>query len=130
MKDFVKDNENSIVFQKWLQYMIYLQFSGAKQYANSKGIFIQGDLPFLVARDSADVWANQDYFKLDVSSGAPPDMYFAKGQRWGMPTYNWDKIEGRGYDYLKEKVKFAEKFLRHVPHRPFCRAFQALDDKT
>jgi 4-alpha-glucanotransferase len=110
MKDFVKGNETGITFQKWLQYMIYLQLSQAKQYANSKGVFIQGDLPFLVARDSSDVWANQEYFKLDISSGAPPDMYFAKGQRWGMPAYNWDKIEERGYDYLKEKVQFAGKF--------------------
>jgi 4-alpha-glucanotransferase len=110
LREFERDNADEINFQKWLQYQIYLQFSQARQYANSKGVFLQGDLPFLVARDSSDVWANQDYFNLDVSSGAPPDMYFAKGQRWGMPTYNWDNIEKNGHDYLKEKIKFAENF--------------------
>ncbi len=110
LREFERDNIDEINFQKWLQYQIYLQFSEARQYANLKGVFIQGDLPFLVARDSSDVWANQDYFNLDVSSGAPPDMYFAKGQRWGMPTYNWGKIEKNGHDYLKEKIKFAENF--------------------
>ncbi len=107
---YTTENSEQVNFHKWLQWQIYLQFTAVKAYANSKGVFIQGDLPFLVARDSADVWSSQNYFKLDVSSGAPPDMYFAKGQRWGMPTYNWEKISSCGYDYLKEKVKFAQNF--------------------
>jgi 4-alpha-glucanotransferase len=37
-------------------------------------------------------------------------MYCAKGQRWGMPTYNWEKISADGYRYLKEKLKYAESF--------------------
>ncbi|MFH0764351.1 MAG: 4-alpha-glucanotransferase, partial [Candidatus Omnitrophota bacterium] len=37
-------------------------------------------------------------------------MYCAKGQRWGVPTYNWEKIAGDGYRYLKEKFAFAENF--------------------
>jgi 4-alpha-glucanotransferase len=110
IEEFVLSNEEEVNFHKWLQWQIYSQFSAVKEYANSKGVFIQGDLPFLVARDSADVWSHQNYFKLDVSSGAPPDMYFAKGQRWGMPTYNWERIEANSYDYLREKVKFAQNF--------------------
>ena len=107
---YTAENAEQVNFHKWLQWQIFLQFTAVKAYANSKGVFIQGDLPFLVARDSADVWSNQNYFKLDVSSGAPPDMYFAKGQRWGMPTYNWERISSCGYDYLREKVKFAQNF--------------------
>ena len=110
IKAFTVGNEQEVDFHKWLQWQIFLQFAEVKSYSNAKGIYIQGDLPFLVARDSADVWSNQSYFKLDVSSGAPSDMYFAKGQRWGMPTYNWERIEANGFDYLKEKVKFAQNF--------------------
>jgi 4-alpha-glucanotransferase len=97
-------------FYMWLQWQLSLQFKEAKAYANSRGVLVQGDLPFLVSRDSADVWAHQNYFKLNLSSGAPPDMYFAKGQRWGMPPYNWARIEEHGYDYLVQKVKYAENF--------------------
>jgi 4-alpha-glucanotransferase len=99
-----------INFHMWLQWQAALQFEEVKAYANSCGVFIQGDLPFLVSRDSADVWAHQNYFKLDMVSGAPSDMYFAMGQRWGMPPYNWEVIERNGFDYLKEKVKYAENF--------------------
>ncbi|HBU07921.1 MAG: 4-alpha-glucanotransferase [Omnitrophica WOR_2 bacterium RIFOXYB2_FULL_45_11] len=107
---FEQDNSERISFHKWLQWQLYEQFRVIKKYAQGRQVFIMGDLPFLVSRDSADVWAKQDYFKLNLSSGAPPDMYFAHGQRWGMPVYNWPVIEKNDYDYLKEKLKYAQNF--------------------
>lgn len=110
LEAFVRKNEDEINFHIWLQFLAASQFKAAREHANSKGVLLFGDLPFLVSRDSSDVWANQNYFKLDVVSGAPPDIYFALGQRWGMPPYNWDRIKEHGYDYMAEKLKFAEKF--------------------
>lgn len=110
MSDLQEKEFEMINFHMWLQWQAALQFEEVKAYANTRNVFIQGDLPFLVSRDSADVWAHQGYFKLNMVSGAPTDMYFAKGQRWGMPPYNWDIIEKHGYDYLQEKVKYAENF--------------------
>ena len=98
------------LFYEWLQWQVFEQFTEVKRYARKKNIFLKGDLPFLVSRDSADVWAFKDCFKLELAAGAPPDLYFAKGQRWGMPPYDWEKIEARGYDYLIEKLKYAENF--------------------
>ena len=57
-----------------------------------------------------DVWANKNYFDLNLLSGAPPDMFFANGQRWGMPPYNRDEIEKDGYKYFTDKLKYAENF--------------------
>jgi 4-alpha-glucanotransferase len=110
IEKFQQENFDRINFYRWLQWQIYLQFKEVKEYVNKKGVFIFGDLPFLVSRDSADVWANKEFFKMDLAAGAPPDMYFAKGQRWGMPPYNWEKIEEKNYIYLKEKLKYAENF--------------------
>ncbi|MFH0764004.1 MAG: 4-alpha-glucanotransferase, partial [Candidatus Omnitrophota bacterium] len=110
LKDFKKKHSGRISFQAWLQWVAFNQFKKAKAYAASKNIKICGDLPILISRDSADVWAHPEYFKLDFAAGAPPDMYCAKGQRWGVPTYNWEKIAGDGYRYLKEKFAFAENF--------------------
>ncbi len=110
MDNFRKEHEKEIIFQIWLQWQLYKQFREIKDYAASRNILIKGDLPILVSRDSADVWAHPDFFKLEFAAGAPPDMYCAKGQRWGMPTYNWVKIAADGYRYLKEKLKYAQNF--------------------
>ena len=110
IKSFEKENLERLKFHKWLQWQLFEQFKMVREYAKSKDVLLMGDLPFLVCRDSADVWARQGYFKLDLVSGAPADMYFANGQRWGMPVYNWENIAKNDYDYLKEKLKYAENF--------------------
>lgn len=104
------ERQNRMQFHRWLQWQLDEQFSDVKQYARRKKVFLMGDLPFLVARDSADVWSRQPYFKLDLSSGAPPDAFFAMGQRWGMPPYNWPAMEGHHFDYFIDKIRYAEHF--------------------
>lgn len=115
-----KEYKDRIQFYMWLQWQLYEQFLDVKNYARSKKIFIMGDIPFLVSRDSADVWCFQKkkYFKMDKLSGAPPDMYFAKGQRWGMPVYNWEVIEKDKFKYLRERLKYAANFydLYRIDH--------------
>jgi 4-alpha-glucanotransferase len=110
LQDFWQDNIEKVTFQMWLQWVVFKQFKSAGDYALKNGLFLKGDLPVLVSRDSADVWAHPGFFKLDFAAGAPPDMYCAKGQRWGMPTYNWENIAKDGYLYIKEKLRYAEKF--------------------
>jgi 4-alpha-glucanotransferase len=110
LSSFWGTHQHEIAFHMWLQWNIYLQFVEAKQYAQSKGVLLKGDLPILVSRDSADVWSHPDFFKLELASGAPPDMYAAKGQRWGMPTYNWQNIAYYSYEYLKAKLWYAQNF--------------------
>ncbi|MDO8536456.1 MAG: 4-alpha-glucanotransferase [Candidatus Omnitrophota bacterium] len=110
LEQFEKEHKEELLFYKWIQWVLFKQFKDAKRYAGTKKVLIKGDLPILVSRDSADVWAHPDFFKLEFAAGAPPDMYCAKGQRWGMPTYNWDYIKADEFIYLKEKLKYAENF--------------------
>jgi 4-alpha-glucanotransferase len=118
LKSFGRRHEKEIEFQLWLQWQLSAQFMDVKRYAGSKTVLVKGDLPVLVSRDSADVWVHPEFFKLDFAAGAPPDLYCAKGQRWGMPTYNWDAIAADDYRYAKEKLKYAENFydLLRVDH--------------
>jgi 4-alpha-glucanotransferase len=110
LENFRAKHEKEIVFQMWMQWQLYLQFKDALAYAEKKGILIKGDLPILVSRDSADVWQHPEFFRLEYAAGAPPDMYCAKGQRWGMPTYNWEQINADGFRYISEKLRYAENF--------------------
>jgi len=110
LEHFKKEHAEEIDFQIWLQWIAFNQFCEVKRYAESKKVLLKGDLPILVSRDSADVWAHPEFFKLEFAAGAPPDMYCAKGQRWGMPTYNWQQIAADNYTYLKEKLRYAQNF--------------------
>jgi len=110
LEKFEKENNEKINFHYWLQWQLFEQLKNVKNYATEKNIFIMGDIPFLVSRDSCDVWAGIEYFKMDLHSGAPPDMYFANGQRWGMPPFNRDVIEQNGFKYFIDKLKYAENF--------------------
>ena len=66
-----------------------------KNYCESKGVRIIGDLPIYVNYDSADVWTNPEIFKLNEGkkpvfvTGVPPDYFSSTGQLWGHPVYDW-----------------------------------------
>jgi 4-alpha-glucanotransferase len=110
LKLFVNEHRQEIGFQRWLQLKLCQQFSSVKDYCLRQGVLLMGDLPLLVSRDSADVWQHPEFFKLEFAAGAPPDMYCAQGQRWGMPTYNWEAIAADNFRYLKEKLGYARTF--------------------
>lgn len=115
---FKETYKENLMFHKWLQWQLFEQFKKVKRYAESKDVLLMGDLPFLVSRDSADVWSHQNYFKLMLSAGAPPDLLFSHGQRWGMPPYDWENIASHHYDYIIEKLKYAQNFydLYRIDH--------------
>ncbi|MFA7361560.1 MAG: 4-alpha-glucanotransferase [Candidatus Kapaibacterium sp.] len=110
IKTFESKNFEKIRFHCWVQWQLYEQLKGAKKYASEKGVYIMGDIPFLVSRDSCDVWSKRYYFELSLQSGAPPDMYFANGQRWGMPPYNLAALEIDDHKYFTDKLRYAENF--------------------
>lgn len=110
MECFQNQYRERIHFNKWLQWQLFQQMTEVKKYASSKSVLLMGDMPFLVSRNSADVWSHQNYFKLDLAAGAPPDMYCAKGQRWGMPPYDWREIARNDCDYLIQKLRYAQNF--------------------
>ena len=82
-----------IQIQKFLQFAFFTQWRELRDYARTRGVRLMGDLPIYVAHDSADVWANPQYFELDaegnptVVAGVPPDYFSATGQLWGNPIY-------------------------------------------
>lgn len=110
LEKFEKSHQKEIKFQQWLQWQLFEQLKEVKNYAREKGVFLKGDLPWLISRDSCCVWIKRKYFDLNFSTGAPPDAFSKKGQRWGMPPLNWEKIFEDKFIYFKEKLKYAENF--------------------
>ncbi len=92
------------------QYVFFRQWSELRHYAGTRGVGLFGDMPIFVAHDSADVWAQRDYFLLDdngqptVVAGVPPDYFSATGQRWGNPLYDWGRMQADGFRWWLTRV--------------------------
>jgi len=108
---FEKENREEIFFWVFTQYHFLEQWKSLKNYANSKGISIIGDIPIYVAQDSSDVWANPGLFNLDENlnpvtvAGCPPDFFSPTGQLWGNPIYNWNKMEQNKFKWWIDRIK-------------------------
>lgn len=108
--------EESAAFWKFVQYIFFKQWFKIKKYANEKGIAVIGDMPFYVAMDSVDVWADLPLFKIDEKTltaekvaGVPPDYFSENGQLWGNPIYNWDAMKKDGYKWWLSRLGAALK---------------------
>ncbi|MFN7065618.1 MAG: 4-alpha-glucanotransferase, partial [Aquificaceae bacterium] len=68
-EDLPSIKEEGLLREKFAQYLFYRQWRDLKNYANSRGIGIVGDLPIYPAKDSVDVWSNREVFRLEVMAG-------------------------------------------------------------
>ncbi len=107
--DFLKkartEFAQAIGLHQFRQFLFFRQWRRLKTYANEHGIRIIGDIPIFVSGDSADVWANPQFFALDrerrptAVAGVPPDYFSATGQLWGNPLYDWAALEKSGFTW-------------------------------
>jgi 4-alpha-glucanotransferase len=124
-----------IHYHSFIQYMAYTQWQAVKEYANSLGIAIIGDMPIYVAVDSADTWANSGLFMLDEKrrpvkvAGCPPDPFSASGQLWGNPLYRWDKIAETGFAWWLSRLRLSLALydVVRIDHFRGFESFYAID---
>lgn len=98
-----KEHFRAIAFR---QYLFELQWSSLKRYANTRGVYLFGDLPFYVDQNSVEVWWEPHLFRLDEKSGrplavagVPPDYFNEDGQLWGNPLYDWNAHSETDFDW-------------------------------
>ena len=94
-----------ILYQEWMQWVAEEQWHAARAVANREGVRLGGDLPFMVAEDSADVWAHPEDFRTDAGVGVPPDAFSPTGQNWGFPVYRWPEMQAAGYPWIRERAR-------------------------
>ncbi len=124
------DVANEIDQVRLAQFLLNRQGRRLKEHARAKGIRLIGDLPFFVALDSSDVWANPELFLLDEHlrprfvAGVPPDCFSATGQLWGNPVYDWEAHRRTGYRWCLDRI---DALLAHVDviRLDHFRAFEA-----
>ncbi|RXK85627.1 4-alpha-glucanotransferase [Filimonas effusa] len=91
-------------FYYFLQYHLHKQLREAAAYAHSKGIILKGDIAIGIYRDSVDAWQQPSQYHMNLQAGAPPDDFAVKGQNWGFPTYNWEKMQQDGFAWWKQRL--------------------------
>ena len=106
-----RDLEDEILYEKFLQWTFFHQWSQLKAYANERDILLIGDIPIFVSGDSSDVWAEPRLFQVDsdgfptVVAGVPPDYFSATGQLWGNPLYDWKYHKKTNYTWWMDRFK-------------------------
>ncbi len=108
LQSLKKELAQEIHYHQCVQFLCFEQMRMVKEIADKEGVFIKGDIPILLNRDSADVWLQRHLFVLDFAAGAPPDMYNEEGQYWGFPLYNWHALEETGYEWWKTRLSVAQ----------------------
>ncbi|MBQ2841786.1 MAG: 4-alpha-glucanotransferase [Clostridia bacterium] len=134
--DEITDTE-TLGMWKFIQYEFFSQWKKVKDYANSKGISIIGDIPIYVSDDSCDVWENRNLFQLNEKgyplrvAGVPPDYFAEDGQLWGNPLYDWDALKKDGFGWWKERIDHALDMFDgvRIDHFRAIEAYWSVDAK-
>ncbi len=115
---------------RFIQYEFFNQWAKIKEYANSKGIKIIGDIPIYVSFDSSDVYFNKQLFLIDDNNkltdvaGVPPDYFAEDGQLWGNPLYDWSAMEKENFKWWKDRISLSLSLFDGVRIDHF-RAFES-----
>ena len=131
-------DDETLFMWRFIQYEFFMQWKEIKDYANSKGIKIIGDIPIYVAHDSADVWSNKELFLLDNENnptkvaGVPPDYFCEDGQLWGNPIYNWERMEQDGFKWWKDRISHMLNLFDgiRIDHFRAIESYYAVDGKA
>jgi 4-alpha-glucanotransferase len=107
--DFSNELDKQVV--SFGQFVFFEQWKCLKSYANNKGIFMAGDIPYNVASEGCDLWESPQLFEVDpitgqtkLEAGAPPDEFVPKGQGWGNPAYAWSAHQQDGFKWWKTRI--------------------------
>jgi 4-alpha-glucanotransferase len=96
-----------VLKHRYLQWLAHAQWETSRAALRALGVEIMGDLPFMVGRDSADVWANRGEFRSDASVGVPGDQFDPEGQEWGLPPYDWRVMRANNFAWLRRRARYA-----------------------
>ncbi|MBE7089593.1 MAG: 4-alpha-glucanotransferase [Clostridiales bacterium] len=120
LRSFKNKYKSEILFWQFVQFTARNQWFELKDYANSKGIKILGDMPLYTSLDSSDVWANASLYKLDENlypkkvAGVPPDYFSKTGQLWGNPVYDYDNQKKDNFKWWTMRLKKVLQIFDYV----------------
>ncbi|QPN56804.1 4-alpha-glucanotransferase [Synechococcus sp. CBW1107] len=111
LRQLDREASGPLLQEALIQWQLQRQWQQLHRHASRSGVCLIGDLPFYVAHDSADVWANRRLFSvradgsLTEQSGVPPDYFSDTGQLWGTPVYRWSLHRLTGFRWWMRRLE-------------------------
>jgi 4-alpha-glucanotransferase len=100
VRDFTAQNGREILFHCFLQWLADRSFANAQQRARTAGMAIGliADLAVGMSDAGSYAWAHKDHVLSGLQIGAPPDLFNANGQNWGLTTLSPRALQMQGYE--------------------------------
>lgn len=111
VEEICVENFRSVSLIYFTQYHLHCQFQSVKACAEKEGVMLKGDFPIGVHENSLEAWIYPQYFRWNQTIGAPPDFYNSLGQNWGFPSYDWEKIKEDGFEWLRLRLNWFERYF-------------------
>ena len=91
---------------------------GLASALQAMGVFLKGDLPILMSRESVDVWAERSFFDLTGIAGAPPDMFSPSRAELGLSRLRLGEPRTGGLPLVEGPPAPGGQVLPRLSHRP------------
>jgi 4-alpha-glucanotransferase len=130
MRELEASADIQIADIKVIQFLFFDQWHRLREYANSQGVRLFGDMPICIALDSSDAWAHPEILRIDRNghpdavAGVPPDYFSEDGQLWGNPLYDWDVHAANDYSWWVDRLRASAELADMVRIDHF-RGFEA-----
>ncbi len=111
VEEFASANEDEIAFHIWLQHLARQQLERAAFLAREAGMQIGLYLDFAVgeAPDGSATWGDRKLSVRGVSVGAPPDVFTAQGQDWGLAPLAPEALEANDFAAYRDLMGAASR---------------------
>lgn len=110
---FAAAHQREIMFHIFLQWVADRSLAAAQAQARNAGLRIGliADLAVGMENGGSHAWSRQKDVLMGLSVGAPPDLFNAKGQDWGLSTFSPKALINRGFEPFLATLRAA---LRHA----------------
>lgn len=102
---FAREHDDELTFLMWLQFIADEQLGRACAAAEAMRVGLYRDLAVGADPNGAEVWSNHAAVVATASVGAPPDIYNAAGQNWGLPPFHPLALREEGYRSFIDLVR-------------------------
>jgi 4-alpha-glucanotransferase len=106
---FAQEHWRTVLFHKYIQWQLDLQFAAAHEHALARGmrIGLYHDLALATDGFGSDLWAHRDFYAAGCRVGSPPDNFSPQGQDWSFPPPNSRRHFEDGYKLFAESIRKA-----------------------